>query len=79
MADDAKKTVRAKGQRRTPSPRPRAGARPKRVATRPPTVVGAAPSNADIAMRAYHLYVERGAEGGRDLDDWLQVERELLG
>ena len=31
----------------------------------------------DIARRAYELFCERGAEHGRDLDDWLQAEREL--
>src|SRR6266852_4487927 len=31
----------------------------------------------DIARRAYELYERRGREHGHDLDDWLQVEREL--
>ena len=30
-----------------------------------------------IAMRAYELYLSRGASHGRDLDDWLQAERDL--
>lgn len=30
-----------------------------------------------IARRAYELYLARGATHGRDLDDWLQAEREL--
>ena len=30
-----------------------------------------------IARRAYELFVERCREPGRDLDDWLQAEREL--
>ena len=30
-----------------------------------------------IAERAYQLYVNRGREEGRDLDDWLKAEREL--
>jgi Protein of unknown function (DUF2934) len=30
-----------------------------------------------IRIRAYETYVERGEEPGRDLDDWLQAEREL--
>jgi hypothetical protein len=30
-----------------------------------------------IAQRAYQLYVERGGNDGRDLDDWLEAEREL--
>jgi hypothetical protein len=30
-----------------------------------------------IARRAHELYETRGAHGGRDLDDWLQAEREI--
>lgn len=30
-----------------------------------------------IAERAYELYVNRGREEGRDVDDWLEAEREL--
>ena len=33
--------------------------------------------DAKIRRRAYQLYVERGGEHGRDLDDWLQAKREL--
>ena len=32
----------------------------------------------EIARRAYHLYLQRGGEGGHDVHDWLQPERELL-
>jgi hypothetical protein len=32
----------------------------------------------EIAERAYALYLERGREDGRDVEDWLQAERELL-
>ena len=32
-----------------------------------------------IRRRAYELYVERGGEPGRDIEDWLQAERELTG
>ena len=31
-----------------------------------------------IARRAYELFLARGAQDGRALDDWLQAERELL-
>lgn len=37
------------------------------------------PTPADVAARAYALYLERGGDDGRDLDDWLQAERELRG
>ena len=30
-----------------------------------------------IRLRAYQLYVQRGSEHGRDLDDWLQAELEV--
>lgn len=32
----------------------------------------------DIEVRAYHLYLGRGASHGHDLDDWLQAERQVL-
>ncbi|MDB6067034.1 MAG: hypothetical protein JWR26_3242 [Pedosphaera sp.] len=35
------------------------------------------PSRDEIARRAYELFVARGRTGGRDLDDWVQAEREL--
>jgi hypothetical protein len=31
----------------------------------------------EIARRAFELYCLRGCEHGRDMDDWLQAEREL--
>ena len=34
-------------------------------------------SEATIARRAFELYCARGGEQGRDVDDWLQAEREL--
>lgn len=34
-------------------------------------------SESDIARRAYDLYLARGREPGRQLDDWLQAEQEL--
>jgi hypothetical protein len=30
-----------------------------------------------IQRRAYEIYLERGAEPGRELEDWLQAEREF--
>jgi hypothetical protein len=30
-----------------------------------------------IQIRAYEIYLEGGEQHGRDLDDWLQAEREL--
>jgi|tagenome__1003787_1003787.scaffolds.fasta_scaffold20489986_2 hypothetical protein len=34
-------------------------------------------SEAEIARRAFEVYRARGGQHGRDLDDWLQAEREL--
>ena len=31
----------------------------------------------EIRTRAYELYLARGAEPGRELEDWLQAEREF--
>ena len=39
--------------------------------------VGNAARDEDIRRRAYEIYLERGSEPGRELDDWLQTEREL--
>jgi hypothetical protein len=39
--------------------------------------VEATPTEDEIARRAYQLYEARGGAHGRDLDDWLQAEREL--
>jgi Protein of unknown function (DUF2934) len=30
-----------------------------------------------LEQRAYELYLARGGEDGRDLEDWLTAEREL--
>jgi hypothetical protein len=37
------------------------------------------PEHADIARRAYELYVERGSEPGHEVRDWLDAEAELSG
>ena len=35
-------------------------------------------SHEQIAMRAYEIFLRRGAQDGDDLQDWLAAERELL-
>jgi hypothetical protein len=53
-----------------------------RSAPTPERGSGAAESQPDherIAQRAYEHYEARGREDGRDLDDWLEAERELNG
>jgi hypothetical protein len=39
----------------------------------------AKPTQDDIALRAYHIYLERGGTAGDPMRDWLQAEQELLG
>ena len=34
-------------------------------------------SEQKIRRRAYEIYLERGAQPGHELEDWLQAEREL--
>jgi len=41
--------------------------------------VGNAARDEEIRRRAYGIYLERGEQRGRELDDWLQAERELEG
>ncbi len=31
----------------------------------------------EISDRAYELYLQRGSGPGRDIEDWIQAEREL--
>ena len=39
--------------------------------------VKAAPSREEIARRAYEIYEARGRADGREVEDWVQAEREL--
>jgi len=32
-----------------------------------------------ISQRAYEIYQRRGGQGGHEMDDWLQAEREIDG
>jgi hypothetical protein len=36
-----------------------------------------APSYDEIAVAAYHRYLERGGQHGHDLEDWVDAERSL--
>jgi hypothetical protein len=53
--------------------------------SRPPEVTGLddvllsqlSPTREDIERRAHEIYLARGAGEGRELDDWLQAERDL--
>jgi len=35
------------------------------------------PTTEEIALRAYHIYLERGGGPGNALEDWTRAEREL--
>lgn len=35
------------------------------------------PTEEEIAVRAYHIYLERAGAEGNATDDWLRAEREL--
>ena len=35
------------------------------------------PSEEEIARRAHELYVQRGYEHGKDVEDWTRAEKEL--
>ncbi len=37
------------------------------------------PAGEAIARRAYELYLERGAEPGRETEDWFRAEADLRG
>jgi len=34
-------------------------------------------SRQDVSRRAYELYVQRGRETGKDVEDWIRAEKEL--
>jgi hypothetical protein len=35
------------------------------------------PTQEEIELRAYELYLKRGGDNGNELDDWLAAEKEL--
>jgi hypothetical protein len=47
------------------------------TAVKKATKAKAAPTPGEIALRAYHIYLERGCTPGDPMQDWLQAEREL--
>jgi Protein of unknown function (DUF2934) len=46
-------------------------------AAKKPAKKQTAPTYDAIALRAYHIYLERGCMPGDPMQDWLQAEREL--
>lgn len=47
------------------------------AAQKAPTVSNQ-PAQAEIALRAYQIYLQRGGAPGNEFADWMQAERELL-
>lgn len=72
----AKRTNRPNAPKTTDPSTANERPRRRRAAAPVPTAV-LEPSHHEVAERAYHLYIARGGEPGRDFDDWLQAEREL--
>jgi len=35
------------------------------------------PTHEEIALRAYHIFLERGCTPGNEQEDWLRAEQEL--
>ena len=46
-------------------------------APKKPGKAKAQPTQEEIALRAYHIYLERGSTPGNPLEDWIRAEREL--
>ena len=65
-------------------PRVTKSATPKRTAARKngspvePNALIPSPTHDEIARLAYELFERSGAEHGRDLQNWLDAERQLL-
>jgi hypothetical protein len=57
-------------------PKTRAAASPT---VKKPRVAKTKPTPEEIALRAYHIYLERGGTPGNAFEDWTRAERELLG
>ena len=45
---------------------------------KPAATNGHQPTHEQIALRAYHIYLERGSAPGNELEDWTRAERELV-
>ena len=51
--------------------------RSKPLPRKPAAVLATMPSEDDIRLRAYQIWRERGCVPGREVENWLQAEREL--
>jgi hypothetical protein len=44
-----------------------------------PRVAKNQPTQEEIALRAYQIYLERGGSPGNEFEDWMEAQRQLLG
>jgi len=44
-----------------------------------PRVAHNQPTQEQVALRAYQIYLERGAVPGNEFEDWMEAERQLAG
>lgn len=81
-----KRTKADKQERQTEQLEKRVERHPDEIEKKPSTLAPKSneptvliPIDQQIQQRAYELYERRGRTDGRDLDDWLQGEREIKG
>lgn len=60
-----------------PSTHPDSAAIANEAAAIYPDTNAGRPTPEEIASEAYHMYLGRGGEHGRDFEDWLEAERRL--
>lgn len=65
-------------QASTPPAKPTTLAMPKKTAAGAAKVSDAAGLESKIRERAYQLYEGRGCEPGKDKQDWLRAEHEMI-
>jgi hypothetical protein len=56
-----------------------AGKRARAATTAPTPVAPVLQTDADVARRAYLIYLEEGCPQGRHIDHWIRAEAELRG
>jgi hypothetical protein len=67
----------SKGDKPAPAPAAKAAA-PAKPASKPVKGPGRyEPSQEEIGIRAFEIYVSEGCQEGSDLDNWLRAEKEL--
>jgi hypothetical protein len=70
----AKAAARPKAEPKAPRP---ARARALKNGTNGGLHAQPSPNDDEIRVRAYQLYLQRGAADGADFDDWVTAEKEL--